>query len=108
MVKCLIRHGCQSTGITVLTPYRSQLDSLRKRLTTLNINVSTIDAFQGQQNQVVILVTVRSNSTGALGFLDDPKRINMSLTRAENALFIIGNFDTLLKGSNQSLSLIHI
>ena len=64
--------------------------------------LSTVDGFQGQENDIIILVTVRANSTGALGFLDDARRINMSLTRARHVPFIIGHYDTLVTGSNQS------
>ncbi len=55
------------------------------------MDVNNIDAFQGQEREVIILNTVRSNSVDRIGFLDDDRRVNVSLTRAKRALFILGS-----------------
>ncbi len=61
--------------------------------------INTIDSFQGQQKDLIIISTVRSNDRKQIGFLVDERRINVSLTRAKHAMIIIGNGDTL--GSNE-------
>jgi superfamily I DNA and/or RNA helicase len=60
--------------------------------------INTIDSFQGQEKDLILISTVRSNDRKQIGFLMDERRINVSITRAKFAMVIIGNGDTL--GSN--------
>jgi len=62
--------------------------------------VGTIDGFQGQEKEVIIINTVRSNPSGKIGFLKDEKRMNVAMSRARELLIIIGNSDTLQKDDN--------
>lgn len=88
----------------VLTPYNGQVDLLRRSLTDTQqgllesgwLLISTVDGFQGQEADVVIFCTVRSNSTGDVGFLKDPRRMNVAITRARRSLLVIGSRATLL------------
>ncbi len=64
------------------------------------VDVDNIDAFQGQEREVLILNTVRCNSVDRIGFLDDYRRVNVSLTRAKRALFILGSASTLHRGGS--------
>jgi superfamily I DNA and/or RNA helicase len=57
--------------------------------------VGTIDGFQGQEKEVIIINTVRSNPSGKIGFLKDEKRMNVAMSRARELLIIIGNSETL-------------
>jgi len=66
---------------------------LKKANIFKNIQVNTVDSYQGQENDIVILSTVRSD--GKIGFLRNANRVNVSLTRARNSLIIIGNVKTL-------------
>jgi len=66
---------------------------LKKANIFKNIQVNTVDSYQGQENDIVILSTVRSD--GKIGFLRNANRVNVSLTRARNSLIIIGNMRTL-------------
>ena len=57
--------------------------------------VSTIDSFQGQEKEIVILSLVRSNDESKIGFLSDYRRMNVALTRAKEQLFVIGDSSTI-------------
>ena len=55
------------------------------------MRVSTIDSFQGQEKETIILSLVRSNDEGDIGFLKDYRRMNVTITRAKEQLFVIGD-----------------
>ena len=80
--------------ITVLSPYTKQIQTLRHRLPS-SVTSSTIDSFQGRESDIIIFSTVRCNVEGDVGFLDDPRRLNVMWTRARLALIIIGDRKTL-------------
>lgn len=63
------------------------------------VKVNTIDSFQGQEKDVIIVSTVRANSANNVGFLLDERRINVTLTRSKHLLIVVGHGDTL--GSNE-------
>jgi superfamily I DNA and/or RNA helicase len=79
----------QELSIGVVSPYSSQVNEIRHRLGTkydtcdsFRVRIKSIDGFQGQEDDVIILSTVRSNGRGAVGFLADNQRTNVALTRA--------------------------
>ena len=80
--------------MTVLSPYTKQIQALRHCLPS-SVTCSTIDSFQGRESDIIIFSTVRCNVEGDVGFLDDPRRLNVMWTRARLALIIIGNRKTL-------------
>lgn len=81
-----------STDVGIITSYANQAKLVRKMTTS---EVETVDGFQGREKEVIIISTVRSNSQGDIGFLDNPRRLNVALTRASKKLIIIGNSKTL-------------
>ena len=87
-------------SIGIITPYRAQLSFILKRLkpltfSNLNIEVNTVDAFQGSQRDIILYSTVRSSYTPKIGFLSECARLNVSFSRARYALFVIGDLDFL-------------
>lgn len=88
-------------SITILSPYSRQMRLLRARLSAAspaiaaNTEVHTIDGFQGREAEVIIFTTVRSNASGDIGFMEDERRLNVALTRAQLGRIIVGNEDTL-------------
>lgn len=83
-----IRSGVNESQITVLVPYKKQMELFG---CIPNVKVKTIDSYQGSDNDIVILSLVRSNDKGDIGFLEEKERINVALTRAKRVLFIVGN-----------------
>ncbi len=92
-------------GITmgIITPYRAQVDLLHKlaehsaHLEPLHklVTINTVDAFQGQERDVIIISFVRSNDKAEVGFLGDIRRTNVAMTRAKKKLIMIGDSATL-------------
>lgn len=78
--------------IGVITPYDDQVDKLRR---VLDVEVSTVDGYQGREKEVVVISFVRSNSRREIGFLEDLRRLNVSLTRARRKLIMVGDSSTL-------------
>eukprot|EP00397_Hematodinium_sp_SG-2012_P005685 GEMP01005707.1.p1 GENE.GEMP01005707.1~~GEMP01005707.1.p1 ORF type:complete len:1007 (+),score=223.31 GEMP01005707.1:52-3072(+) len=87
-------HNADSTmSIAVITPYVAQKHQLSRALASFEaVVVHTIDGYQGNEADVVIFSTVRSQK---LGFTDDPRRINVALTRAKRGLIVFGRRDVL-------------
>ncbi|XP_076897932.1 uncharacterized protein LOC143551363 [Bidens hawaiensis] len=88
--------------IGVVSPYAAQVVSIQEKLPKkyekldgFSVKVKTIDGFQGGEEDIIILSTVRSNSHGSVGFLSSPQRTNVALTRARHCLWILGNERTL-------------
>lgn len=72
-----------------------------------DIEMNTVDAFQGREKDVIIFSCVRANSDGSIGFLSDRRRMNVALTRARFGLYVIGNSDTLLKNHIWNSLILH-
>jgi ATP-dependent RNA/DNA helicase IGHMBP2 len=87
----------------IITPYRAQVDYLQKLaasssiLEPLNalISINTVDAFQGQEREVIAISFVRSNDKSEVGFLGDIRRTNVAMSRARKKLIMIGDSATL-------------
>lgn len=89
----------------IISPYRAQVQYLKKLIKKYEffkpyrrlISVNTVDGFQGQERDVILISLVRSNDEGQIGFLKDLRRMNVAMTRARMKLIILGNKDTMTK-----------
>ncbi|EDV26532.1 uncharacterized protein TRIADDRAFT_54641 [Trichoplax adhaerens] len=106
IITCFLRTGIKPEQIGVITPYESQrayVVTLMKTRGSMQddlyqkVEVASVDAFQGREKDYIILSCVRSNEYQGIGFLNDPRRLNVSITRAKNGLIIIGNARVLAK-----------
>jgi predicted DNA helicase len=94
-VNKFIEYGIDEGQIGVITPYKAQSEYIKERIFNANIEVDTVDSFQGRGKDVIILSLVRSNDEKEIGFLKDYRRLNVSLTRARKKLIIIGDKSTI-------------
>ncbi|XP_027551120.1 helicase MOV-10 isoform X1 [Neopelma chrysocephalum] len=106
------KKGCPTVSpkeIGIISPYRKQVEKIRRAITSLDpvlkrlpdisqLKVGSVEEFQGQERRVILISTVRSYSaylqfdqTFRLGFLKNPKRLNVALTRAKALLIVVGN-----------------
>ncbi len=93
-VERLLEMGVRPEWIGVITPYDDQRD-LISSMVGEKVEVRTVDGYQGREKEVVILSFVRSNWRMELGFLNDLRRLNVSLTRARRKLIAVGDSSTL-------------
>ena len=106
IVTKFFKSGVVPNQIGVITPYEGQRSyivnymqfngSLKKDLYK-EIEVASVDAFQGREKDYIILSCVRSNEHQGIGFLNDPRRLNVALTRAKYGVVILGNPKVLSK-----------
>ncbi|KAG6620178.1 hypothetical protein I3842_Q076300 [Carya illinoinensis] len=101
-------HTKNEVSIGVISPYKAQVHAIEEKLNKystysdegFSVDVRSVDGFQGGERDVVIISTVRSNGNGAIGFLSNRQRSNVSLTRARHCLWILGNGVTLLNSNS--------
>jgi regulator of nonsense transcripts 1 len=100
VVTLLLKSGVVPEQIGIITPYEGQrayIVSYMQRHGTLrktlyeDLEIASVDAFQGREKDYIVLSCVRSNVHQGIGFLNDPRRLNVSLTRAKYGLVILGN-----------------
>ncbi len=95
IVNKLVNRGVAAQQIAVISPYKAQVNALVADMTQ-SCEIDTVDAFQGREKDVVIISFVRSNLRENIGFLNDYRRLNVSISRAKKKLILIGNFETLM------------
>ncbi len=94
-VQRLLDSGMLPAQIGVISPYAAQVRLLREKLASTEVGVDTIDGFQGQEREAILISLVRSNGDGDVGFLSDTRRMNVALTRARRKLVVVGDTATL-------------
>ena len=91
--------------VGIISPYRAQVQYLRRLLMKHEffkpfrrfISVNTVDGFQGQERDIIVISLVRSNDEGQIGFLRDLRRMNVAITRARMKLIILGDRQTMTR-----------
>lgn len=111
-LQLLLNQKINPKDIGVITPYRKQVEKIRKFMQSNGIcplKVGSVEEFQGQERDVIVVSTVRSHEchvnvdiSNSLGFLRSPKRFNVSITRAKILLIVIGNPHLLIHDENWS------
>lgn len=91
--------------VGIISPYRAQVQYLRRLLKKREffkpyrslISVNTVDGFQGQERDIILISLVRANDEGQIGFLRDLRRMNVAITRARMKLIILGDASTMTR-----------
>eukprot|EP01026_Neomeris_dumetosa_P003322 TRINITY_DN10895_c0_g1_i1.p2 TRINITY_DN10895_c0_g1~~TRINITY_DN10895_c0_g1_i1.p2 ORF type:complete len:221 (-),score=45.39 TRINITY_DN10895_c0_g1_i1:237-899(-) len=93
--------GVDSKDIGVISPYNAQVGLLRegRQENQSQLEISTVDGFQGREKEAIVISMVRSNSVGEVGFLADQRRMNVAVTRARKHCCLIGDSETISKDS---------
>jgi len=94
-VRQLQAAGLSPRDIAVIAPYAAQVRWLREHWDSDDLEIDTVDGFQGREKEAVLISCVRSNSVGEIGFLADTRRMNVALTRARRTLIVVGDSATL-------------
>lgn len=95
----------ESIDVGIISPYRAQVQYLRRLVQKSEffkpfrrlISVNTVDGFQGQERDVILISLVRANDDGQIGFLSDLRRMNVAITRARMKLIILGDVSTMTR-----------
>jgi hypothetical protein len=100
IMTAVMKHALKESNLSIgiISPYKKQI-SLLSHLAldspNLKIKVCTIDGFQGQECDVIILTTVRSNPDRRIGFLSDLRRLNVGITRSKYSMILVGDVETI-------------
>ncbi len=95
----------ENIDVGIISPYRAQVQYLRRLVQKSEffkpfrrlISVNTVDGFQGQERDVILISLVRANDDGQIGFLSDLRRMNVAITRARMKLIILGDVSTMTR-----------
>lgn len=100
-ITSIIRKRVRKAKLAVIAMYSSQVNRLQSALKGIvpPDDIESVDAFEGRESDGVILSLVRSNDRAAIGFLNDPNRVNVSMSRAKQMLVIVGDSKTVIGGA---------
>jgi hypothetical protein len=108
----ILQNKKETKNIAIISGYAGQIEQLKnqiepkneKRWKSLSIEINTVDAFQGREEDIVFYSVVRSNKSRDIGFLSDFRRLNVALSRARELLFIVGDHRMLGQASTRGLN----
>jgi predicted DNA helicase len=96
LARSLVNMGIEEAQIGIISPYDDQVDLIQQKLNDCKeLEVKTVDGFQGREKEVIILSFVRANKKENIGFLTDLRRLNVAITRARRKLIMVGHSPTL-------------
>ncbi len=103
LIKLLEQESFEGLSVGIILPYRAQVEQINLRLKHSEllapamqyIDVNSVDAFQGQERDLIFISLVRSNPNGEIGFLKEYRRTNVAMTRARHRLVIVGDSSTI-------------
>src|SRR5207302_6084408 len=100
-ITTIVRKRVRKAKLAVIAMYNSQVNRLTSALKGIvpPDDIESVDAFEGRESDAVILSLVRSNDRAAIGFLNDPKRVNVAISRAKKLLVIVGDSKTVIGGA---------
>jgi hypothetical protein len=100
-ITAIIRRRVRKAKLAVIAMYASQVNRLSSALKGIvpPEDIESVDAFEGRESDGVILSLVRSNDRAAIGFLNDPNRVNVAISRAKKLLVIVGDSKTVIGGA---------
>jgi len=100
-ITSIIRRRVRKAKLAVIAMYNSQVNRLQGALKGIvpPEDIESVDAFEGRESDAVILSLVRSNDRAAIGFLNDPNRVNVAISRAKKLLVIVGDSKTVIGGA---------
>jgi hypothetical protein len=100
-ITSIIRKRVRKAKLAVIAMYNSQVNRLVTSLKGIvpPDDIESVDAFEGRESDAVILSLVRSNDRAAIGFLNDPNRVNVAISRAKKLLVIVGDSKTVIGGA---------
>jgi DNA polymerase III delta prime subunit len=100
-ITSIIRRRVRKAKLAVIAMYASQVNRLSSALKGIvpPEDIESVDAFEGRESDAVILSLVRSNDRAAIGFLNDPNRVNVAISRAKKLLVIVGDSKTVIGGA---------
>ncbi|KAI3871027.1 hypothetical protein MKX03_010873 [Papaver bracteatum] len=113
LFKASVANG-QKVSVGIISPYNAQVIAVSEKLgdkygthCDFSVSVRSVDGFQGGEEDVIIMSTVRLNGNGSIGFLSDEHRTNVALTRARYCLWILGNGETLMNSDSVWRKIVH-
>lgn len=103
LLKLIAQDNLEGLSVGIIAPYRAQIEVITKLVNQSDelagireqININSVDAFQGQERDAIYISLVRSNMKGEIGFLKEYRRLNVAMTRAKHRLVIVGDSATL-------------
>ncbi|KAI3995456.1 hypothetical protein MKX01_006678 [Papaver californicum] len=106
LFKASVANG-QKVSVGVISPYNAQVNAISKKLgdkygthSDFTLSVRSVDGFQGGEEDVILISTVRSNDYGSIGFLSNHQRTNVALTRARYCLWVLGDGKALMNNES--------
>lgn len=103
LIAMLNKNGIENRYIGIIAFYALQVEKLTQILSK-QLKISTVDGFQGSENDIIIISFVRANRTASVGFLNDSRRLNVAVTRGKHAVLMVGHKETLKNSDSADLS----